>query len=102
MALDIEPQLTKWDTVSGLSRSRRRRLKRDRLLAMEVCLFSHECTLSKPDADCGETVASGAKAVLAELEGGLGSDGDVVRVLKVLTETTDGKSSALIYTIAID
>ncbi|KAJ7904951.1 Dak1 domain-containing protein [Mycena leptocephala] len=41
------------------------------------------------DGDCGETCAAGAQAVLTALENGLGSDGEVVNVLRLLTELID-------------
>ncbi|KAL1665340.1 Dak1 domain-containing protein [Schizophyllum commune] len=41
------------------------------------------------DGDCGETCANGAKAVLASLDAGLGADGDLVGVLRALTELID-------------
>ncbi|KAJ6590569.1 Dak1 domain-containing protein [Mycena vulgaris] len=41
------------------------------------------------DGDCGETCAAGAQAVLKALDNGLGSDGEVVNVLRLLTELID-------------
>ncbi|KAJ7471889.1 Dak1 domain-containing protein [Mycena latifolia] len=41
------------------------------------------------DGDCGETCAQGAQAVLTALDNGLGSDGEVVNVLRLLTELID-------------
>ncbi|KAJ7119555.1 Dak1 domain-containing protein [Mycena epipterygia] len=41
------------------------------------------------DGDCGETCAAGAQAVLTALDNGLGSDGEVVNVLRLLTELID-------------
>jgi dihydroxyacetone kinase len=42
------------------------------------------------DGDCGETCASGAKAVLEALKTGLGSDGDLVHLFRELTDVIDG------------
>ncbi|ORY26018.1 Dak1 domain-domain-containing protein [Naematelia encephala] len=41
------------------------------------------------DGDCGETCALGAKGVLVALEQGLGSDGDLVQLFRVLTQVID-------------
>ncbi|OZJ04492.1 hypothetical protein BZG36_02667 [Bifiguratus adelaidae] len=41
------------------------------------------------DGDCGETCAMGAKAVLDAIDKGLGSDGDVVHLLREITEIID-------------
>ncbi|KAK8850558.1 dihydroxyacetone kinase [Kwoniella newhampshirensis] len=41
------------------------------------------------DGDCGETCALGAKGVLKALDKGLGSDGDLVRLFRVLTQVID-------------
>ncbi|KAJ7641469.1 Dak1 domain-containing protein [Roridomyces roridus] len=41
------------------------------------------------DGDCGETCAAGAQAVLSALDNGLGSDGEVVNLLRLLTELID-------------
>ncbi|KAJ7736744.1 Dak1 domain-containing protein [Mycena maculata] len=41
------------------------------------------------DGDCGETCAAGAQAVLTALDNGLGSDGEVVNVLRLLTDLID-------------
>nr|ODN96149.1 dihydroxyacetone kinase [Cryptococcus depauperatus CBS 7855] len=61
--LEIEPRLTKWDTASQSIVG---------------------------DGDCGETCALGAKATLKALKDGLGSDGDLVKFFRVLTEVIDG------------
>ncbi len=44
------------------------------------------------DGDCGETCAAGSKAILRALDDGLGKDGDLVGVLREVTETIDGLS----------
>ncbi|ORY31220.1 Dak1 domain-domain-containing protein [Naematelia encephala] len=41
------------------------------------------------DGDCGETCANGAKAVLEAIKGGLGQDGDLVHLFRLLTEVID-------------
>ncbi|WVF68211.1 dihydroxyacetone kinase [Kwoniella sp. CBS 6097] len=41
------------------------------------------------DGDCGETCALGAKAVLSSLKKGLGADGDLVQLFRVLTQVID-------------
>ncbi|KAK7446302.1 hypothetical protein VKT23_014508 [Stygiomarasmius scandens] len=41
------------------------------------------------DGDCGETCAAGASAVMKALDDGLGKDGDLVSVLRELTEIID-------------
>ena len=47
------------------------------------------------DGDCGETCANGAKAVLKALDNGLGNDGELVGVLRDLTEIIDGEGCFL-------
>ena len=42
------------------------------------------------DGDCGETCANGAKGVLEALKNGMGSDGDLVQLFRMLTEIIDG------------
>ncbi|KAF5345746.1 hypothetical protein D9758_011874 [Tetrapyrgos nigripes] len=54
------------------------------------------------DGDCGETCAAGATAVLKALDEGLGKDGDLVSVLRELTEIVDdtcGGTLGAIYSI---
>ena len=42
------------------------------------------------DGDCGETCASGANGVLEQLQHGLGADGDLVQLFRLLTGIIDG------------
>ncbi|KAK1222254.1 hypothetical protein PQX77_014887 [Marasmius sp. AFHP31] len=73
--------------------------------ALEV--FAAEPDLTKwdtivGDGDCGETCANGAKAVLKALDEGLGNDGELVSVLRNLTEIIDdtcGGTLGAIYSI---
>lgn len=54
------------------------------------------------DGDCGETCAAGSKAILRALDDGLGKDGDLVGVLREVTETIDdtcGGTLGAIYSI---
>ncbi|KAG7442219.1 dihydroxyacetone kinase [Guyanagaster necrorhizus] len=54
------------------------------------------------DGDCGETCAAGSKAILKALDDGLGEDGDLVGVLRDVTETIDdtcGGTLGAIYSI---
>ncbi|KAG5652494.1 hypothetical protein H0H81_004851 [Sphagnurus paluster] len=57
------------------------------VLAMEPDLTRWDTIVG--DGDCGETCAAGAKAVLDALDAGLGSDGEVVGVLRRLTGLID-------------
>ncbi|KAL0572138.1 hypothetical protein V5O48_009816 [Marasmius crinis-equi] len=76
-----------------------------RAAALEV--FAAEPDLTKwdtivGDGDCGETCANGAKAVLKALDEGLGNDGELVSVLRELTEIIDdtcGGTLGAIYSI---
>jgi hypothetical protein len=42
------------------------------------------------DGDCGDTCSMGAKAILAALEDGLGTDGNLIDILRRLTEIIQG------------
>ena len=41
--------------------------------------------------DSGETVALGAKAVLKSVDEGICDDGDIIKLLRKLTQVIDGK-----------
>ncbi|WVQ85797.1 dihydroxyacetone kinase [Cryptococcus sp. DSM 104549] len=60
----------------------------DDVLALEPKLTKWDTIVG--DGDCGETCALGAKAVLKALDEGIGSDGDLVKLFRVLTEVIDG------------
>ncbi|WVQ70545.1 dihydroxyacetone kinase [Cryptococcus sp. DSM 104548] len=60
----------------------------DDVLALEPKLTKWDTIVG--DGDCGETCALGAKATLQALKDGLGSDGDLVKFFRVLTEVIDG------------
>ncbi|KAL0563972.1 hypothetical protein V5O48_018084 [Marasmius crinis-equi] len=73
-----------------------------RAAALEV--FAAEPDLTKwdtivGDGDCGETCANGAKAVLKALDEGLGNDGELVSVLRELTEIIDDTCGGTLGTI---
>ncbi|OCF33676.1 dihydroxyacetone kinase [Kwoniella heveanensis BCC8398] len=59
----------------------------DDVLALEPQLTRWDTIVG--DGDCGETCALGAKAVLASLKKGLGADGDLVQLFRVLTQVID-------------
>ncbi|THU79797.1 Dak1-domain-containing protein [Dendrothele bispora CBS 962.96] len=72
----------------------------EELLASEPDLTRWDTIVG--DGDCGETCAAGATAVLKALDEGLGDDGDLVRVLRELTEIVDdtcGGTLGAIYSI---
>ncbi|ODN82872.1 dihydroxyacetone kinase [Cryptococcus amylolentus CBS 6039] len=60
----------------------------DDVLALEPKLTKWDTIVG--DGDCGETCALGAKATLQALENGLGSDGELIKFFRVLTEVIDG------------
>ncbi|WVQ95651.1 dihydroxyacetone kinase [Kwoniella sp. CBS 9459] len=59
----------------------------DDVLALEPQLTRWDTIVG--DGDCGETCALGAKGVLAALKKGLGADGDLVQLFRVLTQVID-------------